>query len=164
MPSTVFSFQRMIVYEPATSGVNDKATEASDAVVALVEVIVALATLEFVPAVRTIVGAAAVDPAGAETTAAAITVVSAARFVAAIETVDVAVYATPVRPEGLVVVIAPTVTSPGRTTAAFDGTTESVPKPREATATSATRLKVVFVDICFLSISRVREFPALGFG
>ena len=32
-----------------------------------------------------------------------------------------------------------------------------------ATATSATRLKVVFVDICFLSISRDREFPVLGF-
>jgi hypothetical protein len=41
---------------------------------------------------------------------------------------------------------------------------ESVPKPIEATATSATRLKVVFVDICFLSISRSREFPPLGFG
>jgi hypothetical protein len=81
----------MIVYEPATSGVNDKATEAFDAVVSLVEVIVAPETDEFVPAVRTIVGAAAVDPAGAETTAAAITVVSAAKFVAAIETVDVAV-------------------------------------------------------------------------
>jgi hypothetical protein len=38
------------------------------------------------------------------------------------------------------------------------------PKPNAATATSATRLKVVFVDICFLSISRVREFLALGFG
>jgi hypothetical protein len=47
---------------------------------------------------------------------------------------------------------------------AFDGTTESIPKPKAATATSAMRLKVVFVDICFLSISRVREFPALGFG
>jgi len=50
------------------------------------------------------------------------------------------------------------------TTAAFDGATESMPKPNEATATSATRLKVVFVDICFLSISRSREFPPVGFG
>jgi hypothetical protein len=25
-------------------------------------------------------------------------------------------------------------------------------------------LKVVFVDICFLSISRSREFPPVGFG
>jgi hypothetical protein len=49
--------------------------------------------------------------------------------------------------------------------AAFAGATEvRTPKPIEATATSATRLKVVFVDICFLSISRVREFPDLGFG
>jgi hypothetical protein len=36
------------------------------------------------------------------------------------------------------------------------------PKPKAATVTSATRLKVVFVDICFLSISRSREFPSLG--
>jgi hypothetical protein len=48
--------------------------------------------------------------------------------------------------------------------AAFEGTDDKRPKPRDATATSATRLKVVFVDICFLSISRVREFPELGFG
>jgi hypothetical protein len=49
--------------------------------------------------------------------------------------------------------------------AADAGATEvRTPKPREATATSATRLKVVFVDICFLSISRVLEFPELGFG
>jgi hypothetical protein len=44
------------------------------------------------------------------------------------------------------------------------GTNVRVPKPKAATATSATRLKVVFVDICFLSISRDQEFPALGFG
>jgi hypothetical protein len=43
-------------------------------------------------------------------------------------------------------------------------TTERPPKPKAATVTSAMRLKVVFVDICFLSISRVREFPDLGFG
>jgi hypothetical protein len=42
-------------------------------------------------------------------------------------------------------------------------TTERPPKPKAATVTSAMRLKVVFVDICFLSISRVREFPDLGF-
>jgi hypothetical protein len=47
---------------------------------------------------------------------------------------------------------------------ANDGTAETIPKPKAATATSAMRLKVVFVDICFLSISRVREFPDLGFG
>jgi hypothetical protein len=46
---------------------------------------------------------------------------------------------------------------------ADDGATESIPKPIEATATSAMRLKVVFVDICFLSISQDQEFPDLGF-
>ena len=49
------------------------------------------------------------------------------------------------------------------TTAADDGTTESIPKPNAATATSAMRLMVVVVDICFLSISRSREFPSFGF-
>jgi hypothetical protein len=49
--------------------------------------------------------------------------------------------------------------------AADAGATEvRTPKPREATATSAMRLKVVFVDICFLSISRSEEFPPVGFG
>ena len=48
--------------------------------------------------------------------------------------------------------------------AACDGATESIPKPNEATATSAMRLKVVFVDICFLSISQAQELPALGLG
>jgi hypothetical protein len=42
-----------------------------------------------------------------------------------------------------------------------EGTT---PRPKAATATSAMRLKVVFVDICFLSISRSREFPPVGLG
>jgi hypothetical protein len=46
---------------------------------------------------------------------------------------------------------------------AFAGATElKTPRPKAATATSATRLKVVFVDMCFLSISRVREFLNLG--
>jgi hypothetical protein len=38
----------------------------------------------------------------------------------------------------------------------------SIPNPNAATVTSATRLKVVFVDICFLSISQDQEFPELG--
>ena len=43
------------------------------------------------------------------------------------------------------------------------GATEvNTPKPKAATTTSATRLNVVFVDICFLSISRSREFPSFG--
>ena len=48
--------------------------------------------------------------------------------------------------------------------AAVDGATESIPKPNAATATSAMRLKVVFVDICFLSISRLSDDPSVGFG
>jgi hypothetical protein len=59
--------------------------------------------------------------------------------------------------------IAPTVMFETNLDVACDGPTESIPKPKAATATSAMRLKVVFVDICFLSISRVREFPDLGF-
>jgi len=47
-------------------------------------------------------------------------------------------------------------------TVAEDGTAESIPNPNAATATSATRLNAVFVDIYFLSISRLREFPSLG--
>ena len=47
--------------------------------------------------------------------------------------------------------------------AAVAGATEDkTPRPKAATATSATRLKVVFVDICFLSISRSREFLPFG--
>jgi hypothetical protein len=48
--------------------------------------------------------------------------------------------------------------------AALEGAADNSPKPIEATATSAMRLKVVFVDICFLSISRSEEFPPVGFG
>jgi hypothetical protein len=54
--------------------------------------------------------------------------------------------------------------APAATTAAPDGTADIIPRPKAATATSAMRLKVVFVDICFLSISRSREFPPVGFG
>jgi hypothetical protein len=47
---------------------------------------------------------------------------------------------------------------------ALAGATVRTPKPNAATVTSAMRLKVVFVDICFLSISRSEEFPPVGFG
>jgi hypothetical protein len=50
-----------------------------------------------------------------------------------------------------------------RSTAVAGATEEITPRPKAATATSATRLIVVFVDICFLSISRSREFPSFGF-
>ena len=49
-------------------------------------------------------------------------------------------------------------------TAALEGAADNRPNPIADTATSAMRLRSVFVDICFLSISRVREFPDLGFG
>jgi hypothetical protein len=43
-------------------------------------------------------------------------------------------------------------------TAALEGATERTPRPKAATVTSARRLKVVFVDICFLSIVDPRNF------
>jgi hypothetical protein len=45
------------------------------------------------------------------------------------------------------------------TTAAEEGATERTPRPNAATATSAIRLKVVFVDICFLSVVDIETFP-----
>jgi len=48
----------------------------------------------------------------------------------------------------------------GTKTAAFAGTIDKRPKPNADTATSAMRLRVVFVDICFLSIKVDSEaFP-----
>jgi hypothetical protein len=100
------------------------------------------------------------DPTGAEITFAATVTVSPETLAAAKFTVTSVVDATPTR-DG---VEAPTDTELGvRADAADAGATEvRTPRPKAATATSAMRLKVVFVDICFLSISRVREFPALG--
>jgi hypothetical protein len=43
--------------------------------------------------------------------------------------------------------------------AAGVATNESMPKLKAETATSAMRLRVVFVDICFLSIVDPRAFP-----
>jgi hypothetical protein len=42
--------------------------------------------------------------------------------------------------------------------AAFEGTTDIKPKPKAETATSAMRLRVVFVDICFLSLVEPEDF------
>jgi hypothetical protein len=47
---------------------------------------------------------------------------------------------------------------------AFEGATERRPKPIAATVTSAMRLKVVFVDIYILSISRFSDDPRAGLG
>jgi len=59
-------------------------------------------------------------------------------------TVEVAAESADVRPVGA---------------AAFDGATDITPKPNAATVTSAMRLKVVFVDICFLSIVDSKTIP-----
>jgi hypothetical protein len=48
-------------------------------------------------------------------------------------------------------------------TAAFAGATDvRTPSPSDATATSATRLKFVFVDMFFLSLVRFRNFLSLA--
>jgi hypothetical protein len=47
-------------------------------------------------------------------------------------------------------------------TVALEGAADNRPKPNADTATSAMRLRSVFVDICFLSISQDQEFPNLG--
>ena len=44
------------------------------------------------------------------------------------------------------------------TIAADEGATERTPRPNAATATSAMRLKVVFVDILFLSVVVMKTF------
>ena len=53
---------------------------------------------------------------------------------------------------------------PLRLRAADAGTVDKTPIPKAATATSAMRLIVVFVDICFLSISRFSDDPRSGLG
>jgi hypothetical protein len=75
--------------------------------------------------------------------------------------VTVKVAAVPTAP---VPVVAERVTTAVPVEAAVDGTTDKSPKPNAATATSAMRLKVVFVDICFLSISRFSDDPRAGCG
>jgi hypothetical protein len=66
-----------------------------------------------------------------------------------------------VPPNGASTVAAATVNVPvAAVMAAVDGTIDSVPNPTAATATSAMRLKVVFVDICFLSIVDLENFPS----
>jgi hypothetical protein len=44
-------------------------------------------------------------------------------------------------------------------TTALEGATDSAPKPKAVTTTSAKRLNVVFLDICFLSIVVTETFP-----
>jgi hypothetical protein len=99
------------------------------------------------------------DPAGAEITRAETVTVSVEEKVPF--RVTVLLVAIPTR----AALEAPAVNDVTGLRAALAGATEvRTPKPKAATATSATRLKVVFVDICFLSISQDQEFPGLGFG
>jgi hypothetical protein len=97
------------------------------------------------------------EVAGAEITFAETIVVSPSTSAAAYPRVMVDVTAAPARAtDGAPAVIDVAVLS---LAAKADGIDVSTPRPKAATATSAMRLKVVFVDICFLSISRSREFP-----
>jgi hypothetical protein len=105
----------------------------------------------------------AVEPAGRETKIPArVTSLPSSSVLADVNPTALA-RAEPIRPvAGAAIVTA--VTSAMSPSAALEGATDNIPKPKAATATSATRLKVVFVDICFLSISRSEEFPPVGFG
>jgi hypothetical protein len=67
---------------------------------------------------------------------------------------DVAVFVSPV----VWVAVAEERVSESAFTTALEGATERTPRLKAATATSATRLKVVFVDMCFLSIVDPRNF------
>jgi hypothetical protein len=97
---------------------------------------------------------------GAEVISALIVIVSVATVPEGRYTFTGTYEATPLRAAGR----SPTTIDAAVRAVAVEGTTDNIPKPKAATATSATRLKVVFVDICFLSISRTLEFPGLGFG
>jgi len=72
------------------------------------------------------------------------------------ETVKVAAVVVSEAPYADVAV--PPVVTESPETVADDGATEITPRPNAATATSAMRLNVVFVDICFLSIVDLRNF------
>jgi len=60
--------------------------------------------------------------------------------------------------DALTDVTSPPLVVPSSIPAALEGATESIPKPKAATATRAMRLKVVFVDICFLSLVDPEDF------
>jgi hypothetical protein len=101
-------------------------------------------------------------PAGTDVSATPLRVVSVAVIVSplAIAALGVKTVAAAVAPKRATVV-------PETATvlaAALAGTTDTRPKPSADTATSAMRLRSVFVDICFLSISQNQEFPDLGLG
>jgi len=97
-----------------------------------------------------------VFPAGADVRNALTDIVSPT-FAPKNESVVVADVAVSVSPVSWAAVVAESV-SESACDAACEGATERTPRPKAATATSATRLKVVFVDICFLSIVDPRNF------
>jgi hypothetical protein len=171
----LFPSDARITYVPATSGVITRfvtvlvaeavafttvfdttvaEAAAGEAIVPRFVVAVSVAVVLAAPAII-----AAVEASGFDTTVKVTVAVSLA-LIAVCVIVTGTTVATPTRLGPNV----PTVTAEVVTAAAFEGTAETIPNPKAATATSAMRLKVVFVDICFLSISRVREFPAPGFG
>jgi hypothetical protein len=63
-------------------------------------------------------------------------------------------------PPGIAVPVEAASVRDGVLTSAFEGAVETVPSPNAITATSAMRLKVVFVDICFLSIVDLENLPS----
>jgi hypothetical protein len=102
---------------------------------------------------------AAVEVSGAEikTAVAVAAAVEESETPVRVTVVDTAV------PTVAVEVVAPSVITSAEL-AAFDGATAIRLRPNAATATSAMRLKVVFVDICVLSISRFSDDPRAGCG
>jgi hypothetical protein len=96
---------------------------------------------------------------GAAETFAAITTVSSEAVAAARLTVTGTITVSPALADGTVPITTEEMVLPVPA-AAFAGATDDIrPKPNAETATSAMRLRVVFVDICFLSIVDSRAFP-----
>ena len=102
-----------------------------------------------------------VDVAGELRTAAVAVMVSAPAFVSRNDNETETVAVSPIT---AVLDVAPRVSESDSMAADAGATEVRKLSPNAATATSAMRLKVVFVDICFLSSSRSREFPPVGFG
>jgi len=96
---------------------------------------------------------------GAEVTLTANTTVSVAAVAAAKLTVTGTVTVSPVLADGTVPTTIDEMVLPVPAAAFAGAVAESNPNPNADTATSAMRLRVVFVDICFLSIVDPGAFP-----
>jgi hypothetical protein len=116
------------------------------------------ATFAFAAAVDAGAASAMDEPTGADEIATEYSILSPSPNVPVVTTVKVVDTFVPT----LVVIEGVVSEGVAAVIAAEAGITDSRPKPNADTATSAMRLIDVLVDICFLSISRVREFPALG--